>query len=362
MVRLILLRVFESYFRHRWLHLAPIAVMIGVASAFFVTEPPQYYASGRLYVESQSLLAALTATDTNASWWVTPAQVTVNELNELIATQAFVRSVIQKTDLEAQMAGGPPAVERVFGIYRKSIMLRPIGEKLVEFSATTEDPRLAQQLAVATMDAYVQWKLNTDYQESVAAQSFFVSLITPYQEDLQRARDDVQAYLKEHTEPVRGDRPLQEEMEIERLQAAVQRAEERVNTAEDNEESARLALTKAESVLRQTYMVIDTPEIPNSPNRGVRERAMDVIIFVGVGVVLSVIGIGLGALLDRGLRFPIDVRHGLSLPVLATVPPAAKSKKERKRAQAALKQNEKNDPRQPELSLPAPVMQSSTDK
>ena len=54
------------------------------------------------------------------------------------------------------------------------------------------------------------------------------------------------------------------------------------------------------------------------------------LIFVVVGVVLSIMGILGGALLDRSHRFAIDVRHTLDLPVLALVPDVAEKKKKKK--------------------------------
>ncbi|EFO82078.1 lipopolysaccharide biosynthesis protein [Oscillochloris trichoides DG-6] len=112
-------------------------------------------------------------------------------------------------------------------------------------------------------------------------------------------------------------------MELERLHlAAVQRAEDRLSAARDNLESASLAQVKSESVTKQTYMVIDQPEIPQVAEISTKTMAVNFAIFVVVGIFLSVVAIAGGALLDRSLRFPIDVRHGLSLPVLAMVPTA----------------------------------------
>lgn len=359
MVRLVLLRISEALFRYFWLYLIPIVMMTVVAGVVFMLEAPQYYAGGRLYVERQSLLADLTASNTDGSWWATPAQLTINEINELIATQAFVRSVIQKTNLEAEMTKGDEAIDQAFQNYRQSIILRPVGEKLVEFGASNEDPVLAQQLAMATMDAYIQWKINSDYQESVAAQNFFVNLIKPYQEELERARDELQGFLEDYPEPIRGERPIEEQMELSRLQAAVDRAQERVNSAQDNEESARLVLTQSESVIRQTYMVIDSPEIPDKPDRGLRARAMDAMIFVGVGVALSIMGVGLAALLDRGMRFPIDVRHGLNLPVLAMVPgPTRAEMKQRRRLQREARRGMSDGTKREITAKPVPAQSS----
>jgi hypothetical protein len=47
---------------------------------------------------------------------------------------------------------------------------------------------------------------------------------------------------------------------------------------------------------------------------------MNMAIFVAVGVILAIVAIVGGMLLDRSFRLPVDVEHGLGLPVLALIP------------------------------------------
>jgi capsular polysaccharide biosynthesis protein len=320
MVRIVILRLLESYFRHRWLNLTPIALAAVVGAIFVSLQSPEYVASGQLYIQNDTLLASLTATSATGDWWTTASQKTTDEINELIGTKAFVRSAIQKTDLEKNMSAGPVAIDETITYFRDSISVSPSTNKLVDIIAKSEDPNLSHQMVVATMDAYVQWKINTDYQESVAARTFFNGLIQPYTDQVDAARNDLTTYLDRYPEPVRGTRSPAEQMELARLQAAVQDAEARLKSAQDNEENARLSLAKSESLTRQTYLVIDQPELPRDPKVSKGAMLQSVAVFIVVGIVLSVVVAAGGAVLDRTLRFPVDARHGLSLPVLAMVP------------------------------------------
>jgi capsular polysaccharide biosynthesis protein len=322
MVRIIILRLLESYFRHRWLYLVPVVIALAAGGVFVAITPPSYSASGQLYVSQQNLLADLTSSNTGGSWWTSAAQATVTEINELIGTQAFIRSVIKKTDLEKQMADGPAAVDETITYARQILSIQPVGDKLVEISAKGEDPAIVYQIVVSTMDAYVQWKINSGYQESIAASTFFDNLIKPYQDEVDQTRSDLVTFLTDHPQPVRGDRPPEETMEMDRLQALVTQAEERLNSAKNNAESARLSQAKSESITKQTYMVIDQPQMPQDAKISTKAIATNLVIFLVVGIFLSVAGIVGGSLIDHSLRFPIDVRHGLSLPVLAMVPVA----------------------------------------
>jgi capsular polysaccharide biosynthesis protein len=320
MVRIVLLRLLESYFRHRWLYVLPIVIVVVAGGVYVLSMPPEYSASGQIYVSQENLLANLTSTSSSGSWWSSAAQVTVTEIDELIGTQAFVRTVIQKTDLEPRMSLGPESIDETITHVRDILSTRAVGDKLVEISATGDDPNIVYQVVISTMDAYVQWKINSGYQESIAARTFFDNLIAPYQSDVDKTRSDLVSFLTAHPNPVRGDRPPAEQMELDRLQQSVQKAEDRLSSARNNEESARLSQVQSESVTKQTYMVIDQPQMPQVAALSSKTILTNMVIFLAVGVFLMVVGVAGGALLDRSLRFPIDVRHGLSLPVLAMVP------------------------------------------
>jgi uncharacterized protein involved in exopolysaccharide biosynthesis len=320
MARLVILRLLDSYFRRRWLNLLPFVLMLALAGVSFVLAEPQYISHGTIYVQRTSLLSSLTQIRDDAFSWSSPTQIAMNELNELLQTEAFMRSVIQKTDLEANMSSGPDAVSTTIDLVRKALSVQMVGDNLIQISVKNKNPQLAQQLAAATIDAYSLWKLNSDRQESVVAQSFFAAVIPPYQKDLQQARAAMQSYLEDHPVPLRGERVPEEQLQIAQLQAAIDLASRRLESALEKEENARLAQSQAESSVRQNYLVIDAPTLPLKPETSLKERALAAVIFVVLGIMLTVGGIVGGALLDRSFRFPIDVLNSLELPVLAIIP------------------------------------------
>lgn len=327
MIRLVILRIFESYFRHRFLYLVPILMMAIFAAIAFLTAKSSYISLGVLYVRKESLLTSLTSLQENGFGWVTPAKATVTEFEELLKTDAFRRSIILQTDLETQMGGGPITVGETIAEVQQAVWVQTLGDNLVMVGAAHEEPALAQQLVQATIDSFIQWKINADREESVSAETFFDSLIDVYASDLDVARAELRLYLEAHPEPIRGDRPELEQMEIERLESEIGLAEKQLTNALSRQENSSLAVAQAESAVRQTYLVIDTPRLPSQPASSRMDALMNAIIFVVVGVVLSIVGILGAALLDRSHRFPIDVRHTLDLPVLALVPDASAPKK-----------------------------------
>ncbi|MEO7912520.1 MAG: lipopolysaccharide biosynthesis protein [Roseiflexaceae bacterium] len=320
MARLFILRLFDSYFRHRWLNLLPLVLMLGMAGASFQLAEKQYVSRGRLYVQKSSLLPSLTQIGVDGISYKSPTQIAVSEVNELVLTEAFIRSVIQKTDLEASMADGPDAIQKIIDGFRTQLSVTAVGDSIIEITVKNNDPKLAQQLAAAVIESYSLWKLNGDLQESAVAQAFFAGVIPGYQEDLQRVRDQLETFLKQHPVQLRGERPAEEQVEIDRLQSAVESSAKRVENALEKEESARLSQTQAESSVRQDYLLIDAPIVPLKPETSLKERITGPAIFIIIGLLMSIGGIIGGALLDRSFRFALDVRSNLNLPVLALVP------------------------------------------
>lgn len=321
MVRLVVLRILESYFRHRWLYLLPIVFMSILGAVFVLLTKPTYTAKGVLYVETQSYLASLTdVRDSGASWWTTPAQAVNEEISELLQTDAFVRAIIQRTSLEERMDEGSSTVEIIIEETRENVWPTPLGNNQLQVNAVHEDPEVAYQIVTAVIEGYLQWRVNADLAESEVAQEFFTTLIETYSADLSAAREAMRSYLAAHPVPLRGDRPGDEVLEISRLQAEIDLAASRYATALNKEEETRLAMAQIESDARQTYFLIDAPTIPEKPDTSLKSMAVSGGIFMVIGIFLSGALIVGAAILDRSFRFPIDVWHRLDLPLLTMVP------------------------------------------
>lgn len=327
MIRTVILRLTESYFRHRWLYLLPVVIMSAVAVAFMMTATPKYVANGVLYVQQESYLATLTAVRNNQdSWWVSPAQATTNDLNELMQTNAFIRAMINQTKLESEMSKGDQAVGDLIAETRNSLRIFPLGDNQVVISSSSEDPEVASQLVNGVIESYVQWQVNIQRAESEAALAFFTDVLKTYEASLEAARDEMRQYLEANPEPLRGDRAGIEQIEIQRLQSNIDLLAARQANALDKEENARLSLAQLESDIRQTYLLIDAPDMPEEPDVSLRELALRMAIFVVVGVMLSFGAVAGGALLDRSLRLPVDVERSLELPLLALIPDTSTSR------------------------------------
>jgi uncharacterized protein involved in exopolysaccharide biosynthesis len=321
MTRLFLLRYIESYFRHRWLYLLPVLFTAVAAILYFYTLEPKYTTRGILYINNQSLLTSLTAVQNNdASWWVTPAQATNNEINELIQTDAFIRAVISDTDLEEDMNKGAESVYETISSVRRSIWTYPVGNNELSVNASYIDPQTSLQMVNAVMNSYIRWQVNTKRKDSQVAKQFFSDLIQRHGNELEAARQKLKDYYNANPDPIRGERPIGQKLDIERLQQEINLSASRYESALNKEEDANLAMTQIDSDVRHTYVLMDAPLLPDKPDTSKRMLAQQAAMFLAAGLLLSLIGIAGGTLLDNSFRYPIDVQAQLSLPVLAAIP------------------------------------------
>lgn len=335
MLRLVLFRVLESYFRHRFLFLLPILLMIGFAGFKFVSAKSTYISRGAIYVQKQSLLGSLTSVSQDGFSWSSASQLTEGEFKELLQTDSFVRAVIQLTDLEQELSKDPQHAEVLYDRVRGEVWIGTLGDSLITVGAVDENPKIAQQLAQATIDNFLEWKINSDREESASAQAFFAQLIQDSTQQLDKGLSELKAYLESHPDPVRGDRSSLEKLEIERLQTIINQTKANLDDAAKKEQDSRLSMAKAESDVRQKYFVLDAPNMPLQSENSKTSALISSLIFVVVGFVLVIVLTIGAALMDRAVRFPVDVRHQLHLPVLATIPDLTpKGKKEKKPKEA----------------------------
>jgi len=321
MTRSFVIRLLESFFRHRWLNLLPTILLVGAGIGYVFLKPREYTTQGLIYVPGTTYLATLTNLTTDpGSPWVTPAVGTTNEIKELLQTDTFIRSVVQKTDLAPRLTGTPVAVRQLIIDVRSAVWATAQGDNQVLVGSLYKNPVVAYQIASATIENYTQWRIDANLAQSSAAETFFTDLVQQYSAEVDTARQALNQYVLQHPAPLIGNRPDNEQIEIDRLKSDLDQAQTRYTTALGKQEDARLAASQTTVNTRQSLYVVDAPTIPDQPTTSLKQTALQSGLFVVVGFLLSIAAVVGGAILDRGFLHPLDVTVHLELPVLAIVP------------------------------------------
>ena len=103
------------------------------------------------------------------------------------------------------------------------------------------------------------------------------------------------------------------------------------------------------------------PSNSTVPESLLKQMALEAAVFVIAGILLSLLAMAGGALLDRSLRFPIDVWHALHLPVLSSVPDMVRLHPEKKAKLFRRKKRESSETKDIEIIEVDPVSVGAAD-
>lgn len=326
MPRHAILRLLETFFRHPVLHLIPLIAFLALGGWYASSQEETYQAGGVVLVDDQTLLSSLTGLRGSEAGLETPAQYTSNQLNALLQTDTFVLAVAKVAGVgDATTLTGDDLQE-----VRQSLGSWATGRDLVYVWSEHANPQVARDLADASIRSLIDWKIDSELTDSVAAEDFLSPVTERYREELVAAREALADYLRENPAPGEDDRPAVEQVAIENLEMAVTDAEVRYTEALSNEEAARLAAAQAESDIRNQLRLLDAPTVPTAPETSLRNLAVALLAFLAVGAMLSIASIVVGTLADRTLRFREDIDR-LGLETLAQIPSPGKNERKNER-------------------------------
>lgn len=314
MSKYVVLRLLDSFFRHKLLHILPIVAFTALGAWYVVTQEVEYQAKGVLLVEDETLLTSLTEVGGDGGGFQAPSERVSTEVNSLLQTDAFVTSVATTAGMGPDVS--PERIERI----QASIGSYAVGENLVHIWSNDIDPERARAKAAATIESLIQFQIDTAVGDSDAAEGVLDPLMEQYRDDVTAAREALADYLQDNPVTDEQVRPSNEQFRIDQLTAALTKADARYTDALEKEESVRLAKTQAESAIEDRFQIVDEPRVPTSPLGRLRTRALALAVFMLVGGILGAASIVLGAVLDQSVRYPLDVTTRLGVKVLGVIP------------------------------------------
>jgi hypothetical protein len=308
------LRLLDSFFRHKLLHILPIVAFTALGVWYVGTQDVEYQAKGVVLVEDETLLTSLTNVGGDGNGFQAPSERVSTEVNALLQTEAFVAGVAKIAGIGTDLP--PERIERI----QASIGSFPVGENLVQIWSNDIDPERARAKAAAAIDNLIQFQIDSEVGDSAAAEGVLDPLTEQYRDDVTAARDALADYLQDNPVADDGVRPSNEQFRVDQLTAALTKADARYTDALEKEESARLAKTQAESAIMDRFQIVDEPQVPASPVGRLRTRALALAVFLLVGGIVTAASIVLGAVLDQSVRYPLDVTTRLGVKVLGVIP------------------------------------------
>jgi uncharacterized protein involved in exopolysaccharide biosynthesis len=313
--RSLMLRLLESFFRRWYLYLVPVVVLGLVGFLSVSSTKSKFQSTGTFNVESSTVLSNLNGAS-NQTFGETPATTTTKQINATLQTDQFIKDIATRAGIDGALTSGKITPKWI----RSSLTSVPNGANLVSVVATNEDPQVAQRLAQATIDAFVQSVVDAAASQSNAAVTFFGDLVTTYSANVDAAQKAINNYVAAHPAPALGQRPEDEQAELTRLNSALTQAQTTYNTAVSKRQDAELTVQQTKADVGQRLRVIDTPKVPPAPQPKLKSMVFSFATFLVLGILLTVGAVVIATVLNHTLLSGDDVKERLGVRLLAVVP------------------------------------------
>jgi capsular polysaccharide biosynthesis protein len=318
--RRVMLNFLEAFFRRPVLHLLPVVLMLAVGVASVLNIKQQYGSVGTLSVTNESLLADLTNASQSAVSFESAATVTARQINELLRTDQFLNDVVSDAGVGDLVKQGLLTLDQV----RAWTSAAADGDNIVRVGAVTRSPELSYRLSDATINSYRDWVVEADVNQSTTTETSLEARVAEKQAAADAADAAVRAKILEQPDVEIKERSLVDQQDFLRLQDASDRAQAQLVQAQDALDAAKLQTDQASAVVAQRLRVLDAPAVPLAPNGRIRQAAMTMLVFIFLGLVLSLVSVIISASLDRTIRVPNDITSRFGVDVLAVVPNTAR--------------------------------------
>jgi capsular polysaccharide biosynthesis protein len=311
-----MLRLLESFFRRWWLYLVPVVLLAVVGFMSVSGTKKVFQASGTFNVENSTILSTLSGDNNQTNGFDTPAATTSKRINATLQTEQFIKDIATRAGIDGALANGTITP----GWIRSSLSAAPNGSNLVRVVAANQDPAVAQRLAQATIDAFIQSIIDSASSQSTAAISFFDNLISTYETNVATAQAALDDYVRAHPAPAIGTRPEDEQAEVTRLNAVLTQAQGNYNGALSKRQDAQLSTEQTKADVGERLRLIDAPQLPSAPQARLKSMVFGFATFLAVGVLLSIGAVVLATVLNHSLQTAADVKERLGVRLLAVVP------------------------------------------
>lgn len=333
-----MVRYVETFFRHRLLFLVPIGLILLVSGAVVVSQPVEYTATTRLWVDHP----ALGPDDSNP--YVDPSAIQASSLLELTRTRYFTVKVahrgplaaalasqpMQKTGLswvKAKLTGGAtgaryPSADEVDAmaadVVSRNVAVTPVGPQIVEIAFAYGDPRIASGTAQAVVDQFLEETLTSKKARSQVVVDFYSGQLKGAQDALTQADAAVNQYLVQHPE-LRSPTAVPD-ARLTQLQHSDQQARDVLTGFQSKIDSARLDIAALNAPGASGMRLMDAADVPAQAgiNRKLLIQALGAGF--GLGLVVLILGLLVLTLADTTLRRPEDVEQALGLRLAGAIP------------------------------------------
>jgi hypothetical protein len=303
----------EVLFRY-WIRFALLCIglpLIAGAAALYLFQGKD--GSAQLWVDNPSYIGNI---QTASGWnqYLTPAQNTVDSLDQLVLTQTFYWQLGQAL-MDNHTVSSASERDQVLGDVRSSLTVTASGSHLVALKVECRTASVCIQVLTTTISLHRDWLIQTEKQQADVASQFYTSQLQQAKVRQQASIDAFDAYVASH--PVAPNALRAPDPEYDRLQSDLQQAQTQVNDLQDKLQSIQFSNDAAAEIDQTALRIVDPPSTSGGRFTSVTKK-MALVIGGGAAVPGIAYLVFLGWI-DRTTRNPKDIENRIGVRVVAMI-------------------------------------------
>lgn len=299
----------EVIFRH-WVRFALLCVglpLIAGGAALFAFQGKD--GSAQLWVDTPGYIGNV-QTATGWNQYLTPAQNTVDSLDQLILTDSFYQKLGQAL-IDSGTVSTWSQSAQVLGEARGTLTATASGSHLVTIKVECRSAAVCTQVLSTTIALHRDWLIQTEKQQADVASKFYTSQLEQAKVQQQAAIGTLNAYVASHP-TVRQPDP-----EFDRLDSDVRQAQIQVDDLQAKLESIQFSGDAAAEIDQTALRVIDAPATSGGTFTSATKRiAMMITAAAALPGIAYLVFLGW---IDRTTRNPKEIEGRIGVRVVALI-------------------------------------------
>ncbi|MEO7716587.1 MAG: hypothetical protein ABIY70_10310 [Capsulimonas sp.] len=189
------LRIADSFFRHRWLFLVSVLIVVGVTVAAITTKSNTYTATALTQVSVDRVAVALGEKKSNS--WTSLAQENVNHFQDLTNDDlpgGFLDNALKEAHLATPISLEPAKADPRYAALRKNLSSSPQSDSTFAITLVWDNPTESEKIVQALQNRYAEEVGLDKAAQSIKAGQFLDVQIAQYKAQMERAEEAVIKY------------------------------------------------------------------------------------------------------------------------------------------------------------------------
>jgi capsular polysaccharide biosynthesis protein len=303
----------EALFHH-WIRFVALIIVLpalaGGASLYLFQGKT---GSTQIWVDNPSYFGTVS---TASGWnqYLTPAQNTVDSLDQLVATQSYYDQ-LGKRLMADRTVHNTTERDQVLGEVASQLKITSNGSHLIDITVDCPTANVCIDVLNTTVSMHRDWLIENERNQAAVASQFYTGQLQLAQDRVTQAVDKLNTYVAGHPTPqvlVKTPDPA-----LDRLQSDVNSAQSQVNGIQDKMQNIQFSAEAAGQIDQTAVRTIDPPRVKSGRFTSTTKK---MAMIIGGGAVLpGLLYLFVLGWLDRTARSSKEIEARLGVRVVSTI-------------------------------------------